>query len=378
MTAPARLLVVGGGVTALAVARRLAALGHVVDRADLPGPSAPPGGGGGPPLLLNDAALALIAELFGASVLDRLPGHRIAARRVAWAGAEPVVRDQAALTIRSGALRAALADTPATGPAPRAIGPVPAEDGRALEAFVAGYVGAVDATGGTAALARAFGAMRWPLGRRAMVAAEAVLSDDAPGDTARIETVGDGWLFLAPLGGGRAALQLMAARRPEDLLAALVGALGRAPGMAGLIADAGPPAVVDAAPAWTEPPVRRPDFLPLGLYAVGEAAAAFDPVSGEGVPAALRGALLAAACLDAAARGRVPAPAAAGHYADRLALSLGAHLDGCRSFYTEAFGDDSAWAVELAAGDPAVLAAPAPEDLGHTLQDGHLVPASGP
>ena len=72
-----------------------------------------------------------------------------------------------------------------------------------------------------------------------------------------------------------------------------------------------------------------------------------DPISGEGSPFAIRSGILAAAVVADISEGRIKASAAQRHFADRLAITMLAHLEGSKAFYTEAFGQHIGWKEEL-------------------------------
>ena len=141
-----------------------------------------------------------------------------------------------------------------------------------------------------------------------------------------------GWVFAAPAPGGRLFVQLtLPGQQPlkaaEDTAAKASELLEESP-----FADAADlllenlPSVVDTTPTFRHP---VPDARRLR---VGDAAAAGDPLAGDGVGRALRSGVLAAATAleadsDRSGDARV-------HYASRMAVAHATHLQACASFYS--------------------------------------------
>jgi len=116
-------------------------------------------------------------------------------------------------------------------------------------------------------------------------------SPGAPG--AVVHALRDGWCWIAT-DAGSSWLQLIGrprARRPDDWLRHAAAEL---PAVAALLAGAAPTGPRVARPAHVR--LGRPSADP-GLWRVGDAALALDPLSGQGVYEALRGARLVAAAL---------------------------------------------------------------------------------
>jgi flavin-dependent dehydrogenase len=141
----------------------------------------------------------------------------------------------------------------------------------------------VDATGRSAALARALGARRrWT---DHLIALHARSAPGAPDVDARtlVEAVAEGWWYLAPQPDGSvvAALHVDASQaRALRLPAAWADALQRAPTVALRAAGRSwpaPPLAWDAGPSHLDRPAGA------GWIAVGDAAQAADPLSAQGI-----------------------------------------------------------------------------------------------
>ena len=97
--------------------------------------------------------------------------------------------------------------------------------------------------------------------------------------------------------------------------------------------------------------IRVPAGRP-GRITVGDAAVAFDPISGDGVGHALRGAVLAATMLQTIAGGAPVAPCLA-RYSEMLRRAMSHHLRICLGFYRDG-AIESGWRSEVAAMEAAV------------------------
>ena len=157
----------------------------------------------------------------------------------------------------------------------------------------------IDATGRGGALSRRVGC-RGPRGDR-LTAVVGFMSAAKGRDSVGVfvESVPDGWWYTAPLPSGGMVAAFFS---DADLLrgarvtttAGWIGALRRAPRTAQRTADRVPLTSLAVRPAQT----RWCDALALGWLAAGDAAAAFDPLSGMGVGFALHTGILAARVAD--------------------------------------------------------------------------------
>lgn len=189
----------------------------------------------------------------------------------------------------------------------------------------------IDASGRGARVARMCGATRVRYDR--LVGVVAILSggeDSASGSHTLVEAVPSGWWYTARQPGGELSAAFMT---DADLLngaGALGGWLlklseaGHTARRAGGRLPAAPPRVV---PAETS---RLTDFCGEGWLAVGDAAAAYDPLSSYGITAALGAGLHAAEAVAAALAGR---PGALAEYAGLLERAFAAYLAARRSHY---------------------------------------------
>ena len=159
----------------------------------------------------------------------------------------------------------------------------------------------VGADGLRSAVARGLGPRRiGPLRRYALVAHAAGVP--ALGETVEMHVTADGYVGLNPLGGGVTNVAVVV---PEARIAAAKGAaerfflaeLDRIPAVRGRVRRK---ALVRAVMVTGPFDVRSRRVIAPGALLVGDAADFFDPFTGEGICAALRGAELAAAAAVAA------------------------------------------------------------------------------
>ncbi|MEP3329684.1 hypothetical protein [Sedimentitalea sp.] len=174
-------------------------------------------------------------------------------------------------------------------------------------------------------------------GDRILLTATVQLNNPLQPSRSLMESLTRGWIFLAPVDCGSAILQVMLPT-PADAEGQLAHMLSQSTLVAPHVGEIGTTQCFPAAPAIRLAPTRGHRLF------VGGPGMRLDPVSGEGLPTALRSAILAAAVI--AHDGREPG-AASMHYLDRTTATLLHHLSGCRSFYSDAFGDDPVWRLEL-------------------------------
>lgn len=193
----------------------------------------------------------------------------------------------------------------------------------------------VDATGRRAALARRLGARRFTLDRAvAVIGVMSKLEEDrhGPEPVTLIETTEDGWWYSAPIPGGRTIATCLTdsdicrvkhlAHRDEwtGQLAGLPHTSIRAHHL--ILAR--PPVVIAAGNSRLDRPWGH------RWMAVGDAAAALDPLAGDGILRAVTEAPAAAAAVLAACDGDENPLAA---YAHRLETDFNRHLGRAAAFY---------------------------------------------
>lgn len=337
--------VLGRGVAGLCCARLLAREGVPVRLIGRPPTRAPV-------LLLNDVTVALIEDLFDGDPTLLAGAHRLEERRVLWGPDEDNTVPSIGFAIDGCRLMQRLVQHLARGtdghvtldetldladPAARAelLKELPGDHrGKAEWVF--------DATGRRAELSRVrLRAGMGPVGHRTALAAVVPLASSVDETVCTIETVSEGWMFLLPLGSGRALLQGIVPEIQGDRFAAMARLLGQARAIPTLIAAS--PEYVFAFDAW--PGLTDPPGAP-GWLALGDAAVAFDPLCGDGTGQAIRCAILAVAVSMGSAAGEAEA-ACLQHYGARLRLTFLAHLQACQAFYEPAFFSPL-WCDEIA------------------------------
>jgi hypothetical protein len=261
-----------------------------------------------PAVMLSDAALALLRDVFDRPSL-LADGPRINRRVVDWGAAEGrIAVPHAAVAASEDGLLAALGAENELG-----------FDGPPDFVIRAGAPFAEDQ--------RRFGA-------RNAVAAEVRMKAAGDLSAAWVEALDEGWLFIAPNPIGPCWLLTVGAP-PERLLA-----------QSRLIADRielmqARSGTFDVCPRIATAPTGD------GWLAVGTAALAFDPICGDGVAQAVRGAVLAAAVISAIRDGGDAAELLR-HYDLMMIAAMRRHLKLCADHYA-AMGPRPWWQTELSA-----------------------------
>lgn len=304
------LLVVGAGPAGAAAAATAAGRGCDVTLLHDPrrgqawaGESLPPG--------MPD----LVAAVFGAAILDgHLPAH---GTRAAWGSDALEETDFLANPLGGGLLldrarfdaaaRAAAVAAGARLVEGRASAIMHADGAWQIARAEGGALTArfvIDATGRSAAVSRQLGAGRTAADRQvAIVAAFADAGDGFHGTS--IEAVPMGWWYTTPLPGGRRVLALLTdadlwQARTQDW-PALLGETRHMARCAGPSASAAHPR------AWPAESASAQRLHGPGWIAAGDAAMTFDPLSSQGVSAAvLMGSRAGAAVADALSEGTMP------------------------------------------------------------------------
>jgi hypothetical protein len=261
---------------------------------------------------IDVATIALLSEIFGREVAALVPARRVQRRRLKWESARPAEIDAPVLVCDVNALASRLAED---------IG--------------CGAVAAADWLVTAAGRAAAHSPVRAG-GRRAMLANMAP-PEEFDLDCAEIAATPWGWLFAAARADGRVAVTFVC---PGSDIAD--EALGAAidfcwPGHvreveAGALAAAAPQFSLEC--AWT------------GRLLVGDAALALDPLRGDGVGFALRGAILAHAVTNRTTDAQERSLWLA-HYRERLRAAFASHVRHCVSHYERA-AHNRIWRDEIA------------------------------
>jgi 2-polyprenyl-6-methoxyphenol hydroxylase-like FAD-dependent oxidoreductase len=184
---------------------------------------------------------------------------------------------------------------------------------------------------------------RWSAGRRTVAAAYAELRPGAPRDQRWFEPVESGWLFAAPIAHGRpdAIVQLMTPAPDDGSAAELLDcALASSRLTRERVVCIRPPVST-----WAGYPVIDDCWPAPRSLRIGEAAMTLDPICGDGTGYAIRGALLAAAALEAIESGDSE-QLVREHVRTRLRLAFEGHLRACIETYG-ALTHHACWAAEL-------------------------------
>ncbi len=199
----------------------------------------------------------------------------------------------------------------------------------------------VDAGGRQSAIAQQLGSgHRYSFGARCVLSQEVQLINSVEEDIYWIETVPEGWLFLAPLGNKKAILQAMVpliSGESSDLLAILIKQTRY---IQDYIAELSASIAIFVAFPQILQPLSGKKHL-----AVGDAAFSVDPISGDGTGYAMRGAILATSVIDAIASG-LSGSDSLKHYTLRLEKTFDAHLQQCLEYYLRGF-TSSLWQREI-------------------------------
>jgi flavin-dependent dehydrogenase len=338
--------VLGSGVAGLTAAHLLASRGWLVDCAV--GPSA-----SGPVVIISRLNADLLRELWHADESVLAGAHPLRARVVQWeAAADPMHTTATALVVSVDVLQERLVDR-AGEAGVRFVARERIDPARYDWVIHAG--GREAAPGGSIAF-----------GCRHGVAVPVKLTSRARTDRALIESVPGGWLIVIPQGLGRGTLQAVFSDQAADRQAQLRAVLAPSQAASALVEEiVGEPVGFAAMPRLAVMPC-----VP-GSIAVGDAAAALDPLSGNGIGSGLRSAILATAVVDAAAGD--PAPQACfDHYTQRLRNTMRSHVQSCVEFYGRA-AHTAGWRGEIDAMSEALRRLPPGPDVAtFMLNNGHL------
>jgi 2-polyprenyl-6-methoxyphenol hydroxylase-like FAD-dependent oxidoreductase len=199
----------------------------------------------------------------------------------------------------------------------------------------------IDAGGRQSAIAQQLGSgHRYSFGERYILAQEVQLTNSAPEDIYWVETVSAGWLFLAPLGNKRAILQVMVPLIPGQSLELLTILLNQSRYIQEYIGKISESIAVFPGFPQILQPLAGKKYL-----AVGDAAFAVDPISGDVTGYAIRGAILATSIIDTIAAGLSRSDCLE-QYSLRLETAFAAHLQQCLEYYPNGF-ISSLWQAEI-------------------------------
>ena len=343
-----KIRVNGGGVSAIAAATLLRARGAEVRvrvRACARGRI----------VAIPIETLALTCDLLGISIDSLRLGQLVEHRRVDWSNGTASVVPQVALVCDTADLAAALA--------------TPLRDAGCLEHDETGTSTDNDADWVIEASGRPHGSA--PIGKR--VGQFARIATLPPARQIMIATTSAGWFFAAPHPDGGTAVLLVSptaalcAVTSEDVVERLAGRGIRT--SSGKVMELSKPKSI--APALADP-------ISSGKrVSVGDAAFALDPLRGDGIGFALRGALLAQAVLARIEAGSSSRAECLGYYNARLCRAFLSHVRGCREHYGAARNAEI-WSRELAEMDMVVTGGwtAARKELAFRMRGRNLVSAA--
>jgi len=311
--------VIGAGIAGASAAMSLARLGWQVAMTGSPRRA-------GHVIALNSAARFILDRMWGAELLANVPQQRLARRVILWRDRTPQQIDDETVVVDAPALAGRMA-------AHAAAAKVAMSEGSCEPASWT-----VVATGRSAP-----GEGTLTGGDRVAIAARVALAAAADADALLIEATPRGWTALLPAGGREGVVFACVPKpgvAPHDALQESIADTHAA--RHSIAAVIGPCASFDAAPRFRLPPQNS-----VAIVHVGDAALAFDPLSGDGAGVALRTAHLAASLAEAYARG-TDLDALLEFHAYRLARAMSAHLRGLLRLYAQAPLGTS-WSGELAA-----------------------------
>lgn len=310
-----RARVVGDGISAWACAAALASNGwHVqMPRTDGNCASVPP------VLVINDVTMDVLRALLGSAAFPAT-AWRLVRRQVIWGGDQRVV-DETAWSVCGEEFTQCWGES-----VRRTFGIDDVTAGETCWEFVASRPAEVSR-----------------FGQRHAVTTTVSMSRSACRSTSVVESVGDGWLFFAPVSDGTGLLQGMLPSRPELPDRALRRMLDQSHWVRGLVRK--PWRANDRIRLFAAAPYLNSGLAGRGRLLLGSAAMAVDPVCGDGVGYGVRSAILAAGLAQAVEHGK-DFEICASHFRARLAKAMRAHLSACVKYYGQA-GFSPAWKTEI-------------------------------
>jgi len=295
----------------------------------------------------------LIQGLTGLSIAQTVPSRWVTARSVAWESREFSIMPFEAMVFDADALARAIAE--------RFVS-------QEFEAITATENGppsdwTVMAEGRNAGIARVTAGVRQAVG--GWVAGLPGLDEE----TVVVACVPHAWIFAAPhpVSGitlGAFHLPARSEVAPCDILGDAVDFLW--PGFGASVKRNSGRSVPTA-------PSFAPNCASHGRITAGEAAVSFDPLRGDGVGHAVRGALLAQSIIAAIASGADQGPCLA-YYRSRLACAFVEHVQTCLAHYRRAW-NAPVWNDEIVLMSECIAKTAVERPLGFRLEGRELVPA---
>ena len=315
-----RALILGGGVAGLTCARLLSARGWSVDCVG--GAKKP-----GPIVIVNDLSASLLVELWDADETLFAGAHCLEGRLTRWESSAALAYLTApAFVIPIDVLVSRLADRVLAA----GLRFVEQDDVQSEN-----YDWIIHAGGRDTAFGKHIA-----FGHRKGIALSVMLTTSAPSDSAVVESVPGGWVIVIPQGKRRGTLQAVFSEHIIDPLEQLHSRLANSRFASTLVEE-----IADGPTSFVAMPgLSLTPCVPHSI-AVGDAAIALDPMSGNGIGSGLRTAILASAVLDAAQRSKKP-QVYFDHYTWRLHTAMRNHVNNCINFYGRA-AYASSWCSEI-------------------------------
>jgi len=183
--------------------------------------------------------------------------------------------------------------------------------------------------------------IRYSFGDRHIISVKCDLTDPSYQNETWIEATNEGWLFVAPLDTSTAILQAMVPFEPNNSATVLKNLLQRTEIINTIVCNIqvsqfvfkGYPDIIN--------PLCGPRWI-----SIGEAAASFDPLSGNGVGYAVRAAVLAASVIKGISSG-LSTIDCLNHYSLRIYSAFLSHLRDCLTYYNSGNFSLPAWRYEI-------------------------------
>lgn len=333
-----RALIIGGGVAGLSCAHLLAKRGWEVEIWRKASPSSPT-------VLLNDVTCYLLQDIWQLEESFWQNFYVLDERRVCWGSAEVLNIPQPSVVMNGNCLVEHLEKRLLQEYHQLVhLKSPPSLDKLASYNFLADagqqFDWVIDASGRKSVIGKnVVSSQRYKFGQRCILSQEVIMTTASEQTACWMETVPDGWLFLAPLGQNKALLQCMVPMMKEEPNN-IVTLLNQTRFLKTFVDTfLGSNCLFKAFPQILDP------LCGSKWIAVGDAAFSLDPISGDGTGYALRGAILAASVINSIASG-LDRSQCLRHYTTRIHKTFVSHIQECLKYYSNGFSS-SLWEREI-------------------------------